>query len=134
MIPVVGLGHIDLLRENEEGTETVFRVVADHGAKEDSLVLSISGPEAEDLYFSISRVVGDYVRTIQVVYDGNGSFVRARSNQGCSYSFEIGDGLNVIAYRDDLADFFNGTRKLVEGEDFSTFEYDWDSKILEIYK
>lgn len=131
---MVGLGHIDLLRENEEGTETVFRVVADHGAKEDSLVLSISGPEAEDLYFSISRVVGDYVRTIQVVYDGNGSFVRARSNQGCSYSFEIGDGLNVIAYRDDLADFFNGTRKLVEGEDFSTFEYDWDSKILEIYK
>ena len=131
--PVTGLGHLGLLRDHKEGAEIIFRAVSDYDDKKESLVLSISGPEAEDLYHSISQDTGECARTIQVVYGDNGSFVRARSNQGRSYDFEIGDDLCVMTYRDDLTDFFNGTRTLIEGKDFSTFEYDWDSKILEIH-
>ena len=134
LIPVVGLGHIDLLRENEEGTETVFRVVSDHGAKEDSLVLSISGPEAASFYHFISQGDGEFTHTIQIV-GGKRSFVTIRSNYGHYYhSFTIGKNLHVTTYRADHTDFFNGTLALIEGEDFSTFEYDQDSEILEIYK
>ena len=134
LMPVVGLGHIDLLRENEEGTETVFRVVSDHGAKEDSLVLSISGPEAASFYHFISQGDGEFTHTIQIV-GGKRSFVTIRSNYGHYYhSFTIGKNLHVTTYRADHADFFNGTLALIEGEDFSTFEYDQDSEILEIYK
>lgn len=134
LIPVVGLGHIDLLRENEEGAETVFRVVSDYGAKEDSLVLSISGPEAASFYHFISQGDGEFTHTIQIV-GGKRSFVTIRSNYGHYYhSFTIGKNLHVTTYRADHTDFFNGTLALVEGEDFSTFEYDQDSEILEIYK
>lgn len=134
LIPVVGLGHIDLLRENEEGTETVFRVVSDYGTKEDSLVLSISGPEAGSFYHFISQGDGEFTHTIQIV-GGKRTFVTIRSNYGHYYhSFTIGKNLHVTTYRADHTDFFNGTLALIEGEDFSTFEYDQDSEILEIYK
>jgi len=135
--PVTGLGHIDLLRDNDgsgEAAETVFQAVSDYDDKKDSLVLSISGPEAASFYHFISQGDGEFTHTIQIV-GGKRSFVTIRSNYGHYYhSFTIGKNLHVTTYRADHADFFNGTLALIEGEDFSTFEYDQDSEILEIYK
>ena len=97
-------------------------------------MLSISGPEAASFYHFISQGDGEFTHTIQIV-GGKRSFVTIRSNYGHYYhSFTIGKNLHVTTYRADHADFFNGTLALIEGEDFSTFEYDQDSEILEIYK
>ena len=134
LIPVTGLGYIDLLRDSQDGAETVFQVVSDYEDKKDSLVLSISGPEAASFYHFISQGDGEFTHTIQIV-GGKRSFVTIRSNYGHYYhSFTIGKNLHVTTYRADHTDFFNGTLALIEGEDFSTFEYDQDSEILEIYK